>query len=169
MRKIIIICFFILCFLTLFGCSNRLDGATSVEDDFLAFMNEKLPPVEQEERAVLERYNSYFENDHSLKPDTLLQDLDQNILPQYETFMEHLSAMKVNTSDVQEILDLYIASMDLQQQSMEKVRQSLAENSEDYQREATDLYNQATAKYEEYQQAVETLAQKYQINIHEGN
>lgn len=169
MKKKIIICICILILSVLCGCSNSSKSATSIEEDFLAFMNEKLPPVEQEERAVMEIYNSYFAENKTLDPDALLQELDQNILPQYKTFMEHLSSIKVNTKSVQEILDLYIASMDLQQQSMEKIRQALSENSEEYQKEATTLYTQSAAKYEEYQRAVESLAEKYQINIRESN
>lgn len=165
MRRIIIICVSILSLLTLCGCSNSSDSAANIEEDFVSFMNEKLPPVEQEERVVMEKYNSYFSDNQVLDPEELLQDLDQNILPQYETFMEHLSDIKVKTTAVQDILDLYIESMDLQLQSMQMVRQALAENSEEYQVDATELLAQATAKYEEYQQAVESLAEKYQISI----
>lgn len=154
-----------LCLLSACGTEEVTEESVTPASELVTLMNTDIPSVEEDEKSAMSAYNSYFSENTDLDKDALLADLDDNIIPTYETFMTNLEAIAPETEEVKAVYDLYYDSMNLQYQAIVKIEQALTEESEDYQTEAAELLTQSKDKYQEFQQAVSDLAEENNIVI----
>lgn len=160
----------ILCFIFMTGClatgcgSSEKGEEITEESELIRMLNEDIPAIQEKELSAMEAYNSYFEGAETDK-DKLLEDLNNNIIPEYEEFMEELAGLTYETAQVKECYQLYYDSMEAQYQALIKVRQALDEENEDYQSEAADYLETAKATYENYKAKISEVAAENNIII----
>ena len=113
---------------------------------------------------ALSIYNSYFTG-IDIDNDALVADLKNNALPSMETYISNLSAIQVDTPEVEEIKQLYLVGIQKQYEAMKMVVNAVENQMPDYLVQAEALIVEAEIYMTDYEAKVVEVAGNNQITI----
>ncbi|MBQ8166139.1 MAG: hypothetical protein IJZ96_03785 [Lachnospiraceae bacterium] len=140
------------------------DEGNVVQEDLVEFINEELPAIAADKNNALSIYNSYFTG-IDIDNDALVADLKNNALPSMETYISNLSAIQVDTPEVEEIKQLYLVGIQKQYEAMKMVVNAVENQMPDYLVQAEALIVEAEIYMTDYEAKVVEVAGNNQITI----
>lgn len=135
-----------------------------VQEDLVEFINEELPAIAADKNNAMAIYNSYFTG-VDIDNEALVADLKANVLPSMETYITNLSAIQVDTSEVEEIKQLYLVGIQKQYEAMKMVVNAVENQMPDYLVQAEALIVEAEIYMTDYEAKVVEVANNNQITI----
>lgn len=140
------------------------DESITVKEDLVEFINDELPGIATDKNNALAIYNSYFAGD-DFDNAAFVADLKDNAIPSMETYIENLSAIEVETAEVEEIKQLYVMGVQKQYEAMKMVVNAIESEMPDYLVQAEALIVEAKTYMADYETKVIELAASNQITI----
>lgn len=135
-----------------------------VQEDLVEFINDELPSIAADKDKALTIYNSYFTS-ADVDNDALATDLKNNAIPSMESYIDKLNAIEVETTEVQEIKQLYLIGVQKQYEAMKMVLNAIESEMPDYLVQAEALIVEAKMYMEDYEAKVMEVAANNQITI----
>jgi len=135
-----------------------------VQEDLVEFINEELPAIAADKNNALAVYNSYFTG-ADIDNDALVADLKANVLPSMETYITNLSAIQVDTPEVEEIKQMYLVGIQKQYEAMKMVVNAVENQMPDYLVQAEALIVEAEIYMSDYEAKVIEIANNNNITI----
>lgn len=140
------------------------DTANVVQEDLVEFINDELPGIATDKDNALTIYNSYFTG-QSIDNTAFVADLKNNAIPSMETYISNLSAIEVETAEVEEIKQLYLMGVQKQYEAMKMVVNAIENEMPDYLVQAEALIVEAQIYMSDYEAKVVEIASANQITI----
>lgn len=145
----------------------KVDDANAVQEDLVEFINDELPGIAADKDSALTIYNSYFTGS-DIDNAALVADLKNNAIPSMETYITNLNAIEVETTEVQEIKQLYLMGIQKQYEAMKMVVNAIESEIPDYLVQAEALIVEAQLYMKDYEAKVVEIASNNQITINSG-
>ncbi len=155
--------------LCVFGCGKKDEEATeaastAVRDDVLKLVNADLPGIVADRDNAVNIYNSYFENGAGDAQEWIVKVRDEAI-PAYDTYLNNLKGLSYESSEVQELLDLYIKSSEAQRAAMQSVVDGVSNVDASKLDEAQQSINDSKTYLSEYETKLTDLCSVNGITI----
>ncbi len=144
--------------------NTKVDDANIVQEDLVEFINDELPGISADKDSALSVYNSYFTG-ADIDNAALVADLKNNAIPSMETYISNLNAIEVETTEVQEIKQLYLMGIQKQYEAMKMVVNAIESEMPDYLVQAEALIVEAQLYMKDYEAKVVEIASNNQITI----
>ena len=145
----------------------KVDETNAVQEDLVEFINDELPGIAADKDSALSIYNSYFTGS-DIDNAALVADLKNNAIPSMETYITNLNAIEVETTEVQEIKQLYLMGIQKQYEAMKMVVNAIESEIPDYLVQAEALIVEAQLYMKDYETKVVEIAASNQITINSG-
>lgn len=147
---------FLTLFITIVLSISLLTGCSDpIYDDFEHFLNVEMTEVNDNYEKLKAEVNTW----EDLTDDSALESsLNDVLLPLVDDSLSKLENINPKTEDVQAIKDKYIQVMDAYKDGFEKMLSGLRENDEDIMLEGTKSLEKGVELLEEYNTALENLA-----------
>ncbi len=143
---------------------TKVDDANVVQEDLVEFINEELPGIATDKDNALTVYNSYFTGS-TVDNAALVADLKANAIPSMETYISNLNAIEVETTEVEEIKQLYLMGVQKQYEAMKMVVNAVENEMPDYLVQAEALIVEAHTYMSDYETKVIEVASNHNITI----
>ncbi|MBR3599325.1 MAG: hypothetical protein IKL53_05525 [Lachnospiraceae bacterium] len=169
-KKICILLTGVLMALSLVACGkddkkdNKEVTENVVQADLVEFINDELPGIASDKDNALNIYNSYFAGS-DMDNAAFVADLKNNAIPSMETYISNLSAIEVETTEVEEIKQLYLMGVQKQYEAMKMVVNAIENEMPDYLTQAEALIVEAQIYMDDYEAKVAEVAANNQITI----
>lgn len=142
----------------------KVEDGKAVQEDLVEFINEELPAIAADKDSALSTYNSYFTGS-DIDNEALVADLKTNAIPSMETYIANLQAIEVETTEVEEIKQLYLLGVQKQYEAMKMVVNAIESEMPDYLVQAEALIVEAQIYMGDYETKVVEIASNNQITI----
>ena len=154
--------------LCVFGCGKKDEGATetastAVRDDVLKLVNADLPGIASDRDNAVNIYNSYFENGGDTQE--WIGKVRDEAIPAYDTYLNNLKGLNYESSEVQELLDLYIKSSEAQRAAMQSVVDGVSNVDSEKLDEAQQSINDSKTYLSEYETKLTDLCSVNGITV----
>lgn len=143
---------------------DKVETGNVVQEDLVEFINDELPGIAADKDNALNIYNSYFSGS-DMDNAAFAADLKNNAIPSMETYISNLSAIEVETTEVQEIKQLYLMGVQKQYEAMKMVVNAIENEMPDYLTQAEALIVEAQIYMDDYEAKVAEVAANNQITI----
>lgn len=141
------------------GCSED-----PVAEEILAYVNDTMPPLGEQEAEVLSLYESVTGANYT-DDETMYVTLTEEVIPKYSEFITELEKVEFETEEVQKLHEDYIKAVQLQHSGMMLAVTALEEQSFEKMDEANQKLNEGREKIRAYQQALEKLAKEHDVTL----
>ncbi|PEX94109.1 hypothetical protein [Bacillus cereus] len=159
MKKVIIGSLLLLLALT--GC-----GKDQVQEDLLTYMNKDIKPLASLEEKAIKDYESVTGGNYK-DDETLHEELQDVIIPEYKDFVEKLEAIKVDNSEISKIHEGYIKAANEQQSGFVTILDAIEKQDTGLIAQANDKLAKGREGMRKYQQDLNNLAKEHNVKIGE--
>lgn len=158
LRKHIII-LFAFCFVILSGCFDD-----PIQDELLLYLNSDLSTAHELEKKAVSAYEGVtganFSNDQELY-NTLINE----VIPNYEKFLDELNSVKIKNEALKEIHDIYIEGAQIQYEAFTIIIKALETQDQALITEANEKLEKGRTLIQDYVTKLEQLAQEHNVTI----
>ncbi|WP_318508989.1 hypothetical protein [Bacillus sp. T3] len=158
MRKRIIV-LFAFCFVILSGCFND-----PIQDELLQYLNSDLTTAHKLEKKAVSAYEGVtganFTNDQ-----VLYETLKNEVIPNYEKFLDELNSVKIENTELKEIHDIYLEGAKLQYEAFTIIIKALETQDPVLITKANEKLKKGRKLIEDYVNKLEQLAKDHKVTI----
>lgn len=149
------------------GCGKKEEATASVKEDVIEFVNEELPAARTDHDSAVNLYNAYFAEGSDEDLDAYKSTLQDTAIPTMEKCIQTISAIEVETEEVQALKDAYLQSAQKECEAMKMVVSAIDGQNEDYLTQADNLISEAATLMRDYQTKLQTIAQEQGIVVNQ--
>ncbi|WP_130293409.1 membrane lipoprotein lipid attachment site-containing protein [Fictibacillus sp. BK138] len=157
MKKYILASFLVLAFI-LSGCSDP------VQDDLMDYINEKTPKLAEKELAAVGKYENVTGANYT-NDETLYFALKDEIIPEYNDFINELEAVEIETDDLRKIHEDYIEAANIQSSAFLMIVTAIENQDSSLINEANEKLNTARKMIRDYQTDIDKLAKEHDVEL----
>lgn len=158
-KRLIVILLF--CFVILTGCFSD-----PVQDDLLQYVNSELTTAHKLERTAITAFESVagtnFTNDQAL-----YDALQNEVIPNYEKFLNELNSVDIETEELKELHDLYIEGANTQMEAFLLIVTALEKQDQSLIEEANKLLEKGKKQITDYNNKIRQLAKDHNVTLEE--
>ncbi len=177
MRKFLIIATSVVMLFSFAACGKKDDnssetteavteaGAPTSPEEIVQLVNVDLPAIAADRDKAVEIYNSYYVPGADIDSETWKEQLQNDAIPTYETYLNNLKALSYTNGEVQNLLDLYIKSAEYQKDAMDTVVAAIDEVDTDKLDEANSMISDSKTYLGMYEEELTRLCEFYGINM----
>lgn len=160
MRKRLIV-LLLFCFVILTGCFSD-----PVQDDLLQYVNSELTKAHELERTAISAFESVaganFTNDQAL-----YDALQNEVIPNYEKFLDELNSVDIETEELKELHDLYIEGANTQMEAFLLIVTALETQDQSQIEEANEMLEKGKKQITDYNNKIRQLAEDHNVTLDE--
>ena len=179
MKKKLMVLMLAMCLVTAaVGCGkkNADDSATenagnsdvTPQAELVQMVNTDLPGIASERDSAVAIYNKYFEEGADLDSETWRDQLENEALKSYDSYLEKLNALTYKNAEVQTLKDLYTKSAECQKEAIVSVIAAIQDVDTAQLDSAQQSISDSQTYLKMYEESLKDLCQKYGIEI-KGN
>jgi hypothetical protein len=144
--------------LILSGCGDP------VQDELLDYVNEKMPALADEETEIVGKYAAVTGMNYTADQ-TLYDVLKEEIIPEYNAFINDLEAVEISTDELRKIHEDYIEATNIQASAFLLIVTAIENQDSGMINEANEKLNTARKMMRDYKTEVEKLAKEHDVNL----
>lgn len=152
--KLVLLMMGILVVLT--GCNDP------IQDDLLTYINDEMIPLSDLEDEILQDFDAVTGEKYT-DDFTLYNQLNDVLIPKYQTFIVRIESVKPETKEVKELHELFIDSHNHQYNAMLKILIGIDEQDENVILEANQMLDESRKGLRNFMSEVDELADKHGV------
>lgn len=176
MKKKIVATLVAMCLTVAFaGCGKKSDDAGATESsgngdvtpqaEIVQMVNTDLPGIASERESAVTIYNKYFADGADIDSATWREQLENDALKSYESYLEKLDAIQYQNAEVQTIKDLYQKSAESQKDAIVCVIAAIKDVDTTQLDSAQQSINDSKTYLKMYEDSLKDTCAKYGIEI----
>ncbi|WNB92535.1 hypothetical protein [Bacillus sp. NEB1478] len=158
MKKYLLASILFLVFI-LSGC-----GDDPVQEDLLHYVNKEAPKLAKEEGKAVGAYSSVTGTNYT-DDLTMYNVLLDEVIPQYNEFIDDLESVDVKTDELRKIHENYIEAANIQASAFLTLVTALENQDSALVNEANEKLNTARTMLRDYQQDIKKLAKEHDVEL----
>ena len=151
------------------GCgksqSLEIEEGASVQEELVQMINTDLPSIASNRDEAVAIYNKYFENEGEIDSETWRQQLEDEALTKYDTYLADLNGLVYTNSEVVNLKSLFTKSADAQRDAIECVVDSIKDMEPEKLDQAQQSIDDSKTYLKMYEDELKNLCEKYNINM----
>ncbi|WP_235000495.1 hypothetical protein [Virgibacillus dakarensis] len=141
------------------GCFND-----AVQDDLLNYVNKEMSPAFELENVAISAYDNVSGANYS-DDQTMYAALVDEVLPNYNEFINELNYVHVETDELRKIHELYIKGADTQYNAFVKITHALEKQDPSMIEEANGMLDEAKKHIRDYKHELNKLADEHDVEL----
>ncbi|MUV36435.1 hypothetical protein JNUCC1_00237 [Lentibacillus sp. JNUCC-1] len=143
------------------GCSSE------EQDNLVSYFNDDIQPLAPQEEEVVAEYESVtgpnFTDDQ-----TLYDALTESIVPKYEDLVKKAEAIEIDDEEIAEVHDIYLTAANNQLEGFHSIVEALEKQDPSMIEGANQVLTEGFQGMQEYQTALQDLADERNVEIEEA-
>ena len=175
MKKKIVATVMAMCLALAFtGCGKKNDDGTTEstgnadvtpQAEIVQMVNTDLPGIASERDSAVSIYNKYFEDGADLDSQTWRDQLENDALKSYESYLSKLDALTYQNAEVQTLKDLYQKSAESQKEAISNVVEAIKAVDTEKLDDAQQSIDDSKTYLKMYEDSLKDACTKYGIEI----
>ena len=139
-------------------------GKSKQQKDIINYINIELPKVSSLEENSINEYNKVTGQNFA-GDSKLYSVLKSKVIPDYTEFISKLKDIKISTSELAQIHQIYIDASNLQLEAFNLILKAIDNQDSSYITEANKKLDEARSKLTIYRNELFEIAEKYNVQI----
>ena len=141
------------------------DAAVKPQDEIVQLVNVDLPAIAADRDSAVAIYNKYFEEGADIDSEAWKNQLQNEALTSYDTYLTNLKALSYQNGEVQNLVDIYVKSAEYQRDAIQYVIDAMNDVDTDKLDEASSAIADSKTYLGMYEKELTRLCESYGINM----
>lgn len=156
------------------GCGKKDDEATTqekvaefspeVKEEIISFVNDGVAAKQEDRKAAIDIYNSYFTED-KVDLEAFKSKLNDEAIPKMQGYIDDISAIEAKSDDVKELKELFLLGAQKQHEAMVMVSSALDTENPEFLTQANSLISESESYITQYETKLRLLTIDYNIDV----